>query len=43
MVPKAVRYYARTFRTDRGVTQSDPVSPTVFNILVDAVVRVVLM
>ena len=28
---------------ERGVTQGDPVSPTVFNIVVDTVVRVVLL
>ena len=43
VVPKAGRFYGRTFRTERGVTQGDPVSPTIFNILVDAVVRAVLM
>ena len=43
MVPKYGRYYRQTLRTDRGVTQGDPVSPTVFNIVVDAVVRKVLL
>ena len=28
---------------ERGVKQVDPVSPTIFNITVDAVVRVVLL
>ena len=42
-MPKAVIYYGRPFRMDIGVTQGDPVSPTVFNIVVDAVVRVVIL
>ena len=40
---KIGRFYGQPFRTDRGVTQGDPVSPTVFNIVVDAVVRKVLL
>ena len=42
-VPKARRYYVHLFLTERGVTQGDPVYPTVFNILVESVVRVVLL
>ena len=30
------------FGTERGVTQSDPASPMIFNIVVDAVVWAVL-
>ena len=43
ITPKAGRYYGRTFRTEIGVTQEDPVSPTFFNIVVDTVLRAVLM
>ena len=39
MVTKAGNYYERPFSTGRGVTQGDPVFPTLFNIIVDAVVR----
>ena len=42
-MPKAGRLYGHNFRTERGVNQVDPVSPTVFNIVVDAVVRAVLI
>ena len=43
VVPKVGGLYARPFRIDRGVNQGGPIFPTVFNILVDAVVRVILM
>ena len=43
MVPKAGRFYGWYFRTEIVVTQGGPVSPTVFNIVVDAVVRAVLL
>ena len=43
MVPKPGKYFGRPFRMERGVKQVDPVSPTIFNITVDAVVRVVLL
>ena len=43
MVPKAGRYYIHTFIMDIGVTQEETVSTTVFNIVVNAVVRVVLL
>ena len=36
-------YYGTTFKGERGVTQSDPLSPTIFNVVVDAVVRHWLM
>ena len=42
MVPKAGKYYGRPFSTGRGVTQGDPVSSTIFNILVYVVVRAAL-
>ena len=31
-------YYGATFTGDRGVTQGDPLSSTIFNVVVDAVV-----
>ena len=44
VVLKTGRYYGRPFRTERGVTQGGPPPPTtVFNIVVDAVVREVMM
>ena len=39
MVARAGRYYGTEFKGERGVTQGDPLSPTVFNVVVDAVVR----
>ena len=35
---RAGGYYGESFKGDRGVTQADPLSPTIFNVLVDAVV-----
>ena len=32
-------YYGQTFRGVIGVTQGDPMSPTIFNVLLDAVVH----
>ena len=31
--------YGRLFKAERGVTQGGPVSPTIFNLMVDAIVR----
>ena len=42
VVPKAGKWYGHTFSMGRGVTQGDPVSMTIFNIVVDAVVRAAL-
>ena len=42
MVTKPGKYYGRPFSTGRGLTQGDPVSPKMFNIIVDEVVRVTL-
>ena len=39
MVARAGRYYRKGFKGERGVTQGDPLSPTIFNVVVDAVVR----
>ena len=39
MVVRAGGYYGEAFKGDRGVTQGDPLSPTIFNVVVDAVVR----
>jgi len=39
MVPRQAGYFGRPFRAKRGVRQGDIVSPFIFNIMVDAVVR----
>ena len=39
MVDRAGGYYGTAFGGERGVTQGDPLSPTIFNVVVDAVVR----
>ena len=39
MVAKAGGYYGKPFCRERAVTQGDPLSPTIFNVVVDAVVR----
>ena len=39
MVARAGGYYGAAFKVDRGVTQVDPLSPTIFNVVVYAVVR----
>ena len=39
MVARAGQYYGTEFKGERGVTQGDPLSPTIFNVVVDAVVR----
>ena len=41
-VPKVGKCLGTSFGTGRGVTQEDPAFPTIFNIMVDAVVRAVL-
>ena len=39
MVARAGSYYGKGFKGGRGVTQGDPLSPTIFNVVLDAVVR----
>ena len=39
MVVRAWGYYRTAFRGERGVTQGDSLSPTIFNVVVDAVFR----
>ena len=39
MVERAGGYYGTGFKGGRGVTQGDLLSPTIFNVVVDAVVR----
>ena len=39
MVARAGGYYGAEFKGSGGVMQGDPLSPTIFNVVVDAVVR----
>ena len=39
MVARSGGYYGEAFKGARGVTQGDPLSPTIFNVVVDAVIR----
>ena len=43
VVPKAGRFLGDPFNMERGVTQGGPISPKIFNIVVNAVVRAVLL
>ena len=42
IAPKAGRFLGKLFGTGIGITQGDPTSPMIFNIMVDAVARAVL-
>ena len=42
IVPKMGKFLGNEFQTERGLTQVDPVSPMIFNIMVDVVVQAVL-
>jgi Reverse transcriptase (RNA-dependent DNA polymerase) len=39
MVPQQQKYYGQPFQAERGVRQGGKISPTIFNIVVDAVIR----
>ena len=39
MVSRAGGYYRTGFKGERGVTKGDPLSPTIFNVVVDTVVH----
>jgi hypothetical protein len=39
LVPKQSGFFGEPFAAERGVTQGDVISPTIFNIIVDAVLR----
>ena len=39
MVARAIGYYGAAFKGDRLVTHGDPLYPTIFNVVVDEVVR----
>ena len=39
MVARAGGYYGTALQGAHGVTQGDPLSPTIFNVVVDSVIR----
>jgi hypothetical protein len=39
VVPRQSGFYGHPIPSRRGVTQGDPLSPTIFNIVIDAIVR----
>ena len=39
MVTRAGGYYGDAFKGNQGVTQGNPLSPTIFKVVVDVVVR----
>ena len=39
MVARVGRYYGTPFKGPQGVTQGGPLSPTIFNMVVDAVIN----
>ena len=39
MVAKSGRYFGHQFKGYQGVTQVNPLSPTIFNVVMDAIIR----
>ena len=39
MVARAGGYYRTAFKGERGATQVDPLSPAIFNVVVDTVIQ----
>jgi Reverse transcriptase (RNA-dependent DNA polymerase) len=39
MMPRQQNYYKQPFHAERGIRQGDIISPTIFNIVVDAVIQ----
>ena len=39
MISRAGRYYGAPFTSSRGITQGNLLSPTIFNMVVDVVIR----
>ena len=39
MVARVLGYYGKAFQGFRGVTQGEPLTPTIFNVVVDSVVQ----
>ena len=39
LVCRVAGYYGRPFKSECGVTQGAPLSPTIFNLMVDVIVR----
>jgi hypothetical protein len=42
VVPCQSGFYGQPIRSQWGVTQGDPLSPTIFNVVIDAIVRELL-
>ena len=43
MATKAGRYFGHPFKGYRGITQGDPLYPTIFNVVADTVIRHLVM
>jgi retron-type reverse transcriptase len=39
IIPKQRQYFGKSFKAEQGVRQGDIISPTLFNIMLDAVIR----